>query len=247
MNFDKLIKILFGENINEINELLLSSKLVTCLSRPPSLLIHTGFRTNPDLFRYYDIELLYDADNEILLHQILNKNRDYFSRHIGLHMYLSQNGFYSPIVSDELNPKTIKLKYFNCYHENRFSHLKEISCNIVGLTPNFDNEDELADLDILLNFGSFNCSNLSAIEKILNNRFKISFELGNEIITLCELPLSFFYRYNTWNKDDLVNFYNAGEMLKTPRTFTPSYRQMGEEELKSWDNDFPGWGDGVLD
>ncbi len=37
MNFDKLIRILFGENINEINELLLSSKLVTSLSRPPSL------------------------------------------------------------------------------------------------------------------------------------------------------------------------------------------------------------------
>ncbi len=155
-------------------------------------------------------------------------------RHIGLQMHLSNNGLYSPIISDDLNPKTISLKYFNGYHEDKFSYLKEISCSIVELMPNFDNEDKLADLDILLNFASFNCSNFSTIEKILNNHFKISFELGNDIITLCELPLSVFYRNNNvWNKDVLAKFYEESKKLKTPRTFISRYEQMGKEELKS--------------
>ncbi|WP_316772476.1 hypothetical protein [Pedobacter frigiditerrae] len=244
MKFSEVLKVLYGEVIKEINELLLISSSVKQLQNKPNLLIHTGFilwREN-----HYNIEFLYDPIYGRLFYQILNKNSSHYFRHIGLHMFLNEYDFYSPF-NNEINRNTVKVKYFNKIYEDRLSSFKEFDWDFSNLPPNFQADDDLNNFDVQLNFGSLNCHNYSKMELLFEAKFRVQFELGNEILTLDEFPLSKNYQYYKWDNDILKDFFVGSKIINVKKVWAPSWNKQAEEELDNLDNDFPGWNSGILD
>jgi hypothetical protein len=244
MKFSEILKVLYGEVIKEINELLLVSSSVKQCQNKQNLLIHTGFilwREN-----HYNTEFLFDPIDGKLFYQILNKNNSHYFRHIGLHMFLNEYDFYSPF-DEEMRLDNIKVKYFNKIYEERLCSLKEFVWNFSNLPPNFEADENMKNFDVRLNFGSLNCNNYSAMELLLENKFLVQFELGNEILTLAEFPLSKNYQYYNWDNDLLKEFCVESKKININKVWAPSWNKQAEEELDNLDADSPGWSSGIWD
>lgn len=245
MKFDAILNILYGEITDKTNTLLLSSSPVLDCLNNPDLLIHTGFITQRD--SHYPVEILYDPLEGIICHQILNRNTGYFLRHIGLHMFKSENDYYTPFNTDAINGKVVTVKYFNGFFESSLNQIAEINCDFSGLRPNFRNHNSLNDFDVSLDFSSFNASHGLIIDKVLGNKFVVSFELGNEIIVLHEFPLRRYYQYYPWENDKLKDFFLPAKDKSTKKVGTPSWNKLADDHLKNLDEDFPGWSSGIWD
>lgn len=244
MKFSEALKILYGEFNKEINDLLLKSLSIKECQNKPNLLIHTGFILWKE--NHYNVEVLFDPVDGKLFHQILDKNNSHYFRHIGLHMFLNEYDFYSPFDKG-MQRGNIKVKYFNKIYEDRLCSLKEFVWNLVNLPSNFQSDENLKDFDVQLNFGNLNCNNYSQMELLLNGKFLVQFELGNDIITLAEFPLFKNYKYYKWDNDALKEFSIDSKIIKLNQVWAPSWNKQAEEQLDNLDNDFPGWSSGIWD
>ncbi|MFN0254612.1 hypothetical protein [Pedobacter ureilyticus] len=246
MKFDKILNILHEGIIENVNSLVTSSISLENSFCGEEMLIHTGVVVTRD--QHFNIEILYCSKEEKLYHQILSRNTGYFLRSVGLHMHRNKHDFYSPFNPRYIDQKRTKVRYYNVFFEDRFAKLIEINCDFSELIMNFNSSEGCKDLDVVLDFGSFNAANYLQIEKILNNKFLITFELGNEIIVLNEFPLAKYYKYYAWHKDDVLrDFFLPAKKQINARIPTPSWNKLADEELKNLDDDFPGWSSGVWD
>lgn len=244
MKFSESLKILYGEFNKEINDLLLKLLSIKECPNKPNLLIHSGlilWREN-----HYNVEVVFDPVDGKLFHQILNKNNSHYFRHIGLHMFLNEYDFYSPFDKGTQRDN-IKVKYFNKIYEDRLCSLKEFVWNLANLPPSFQANENIWDFDVQLNFGNLNFNNYSQMELLLNDKFLVQFELGNDIITLAEFPLSRNYQYYKWDDDILKEFSVESKIINVNKVWAPSWNKQAEEELDNLEADFPGWSSRIYD
>ncbi|HET8828733.1 MAG TPA: hypothetical protein VFM79_05300 [Pelobium sp.] len=159
-------------------------------------------------------------------------------------MYQANNGKYCPFIKIDDSTQYWRFGYYNSYIEDEFCYKTEYKLDL----SQFDTIDihlkQLNYPDEELEFRKFNFSSL--FEEI-GRKFRVGFELGNEIIITNEYPRlkHFGMCHFSFTEKRENNFRKQAFIRNSMKIGYDSYQKMAEEELRDLDDRFPEWSMGV--
>lgn len=245
MNLREAISVLYEGSTIAINEILLKSIHIENIQDLPNSLVHTGFVLSGD--NIDSIELMYDLENKRLLHQLAKELC--YPRRLGMRMWLLEKRLYSPFFSENYDCKIFEVYFYKLLHEDKYFNSEKILYYDLRNFATKSNCSRIIDPEHDLDYSAIWFDESPINEKVCKE-FIFSYDLGNDLIEF-SFPTSKYYRYFSHslylNRDVLYPFLGFAERERINLNYKDHPQRLGQEELDSWNTDFPGWHWGIWD